>query len=227
MAFHDLGAHAEHDALDARLLGLLGDREQRLFERQAGLDQRGELAREQRQIGGGDAAPQREAALALGLAVFDLGDGDRQQLPFAQDLPHVLDGVAFDHAVLFAAGGIEGGVFEGTHASDRLNQSSRVTRRTSSTVVSPRSTLSRPSSRMDGVMRARVALEVVLGRFVVDHGAHLVVDDHQLVDAGAAAEAAARCRWAGTASAKVRWAPRPEQAAFVFAGFEGTAWCRG
>ena len=57
VAFHDLGAHAEQDALNARLLGLLGDREQRFFERQAGLDQRRELARQQRQIAGGDAAP--------------------------------------------------------------------------------------------------------------------------------------------------------------------------
>ena len=78
---------------------LLRDREQRFFERQAGLHQRGELARQQRQIGGGDAAPQGEAAIALGFAVFDLGDGDRQQLPLAQQLPHVLDGVAFDHAL--------------------------------------------------------------------------------------------------------------------------------
>ena len=51
VAFHHLGAHAEHDALDARLLGLLGDGEQRFFERQARLHQRGELAREQREIG--------------------------------------------------------------------------------------------------------------------------------------------------------------------------------
>ena len=113
-----LRAHAEHDALHARLLGLLGHGEQRFFERQAGLDQRGELAREQRQVGGGDAAPQREAAVALRFAVFDLGDGDRQQLPLAQQLAHVLDGVAFDDAVLFAARGVESGVFEGAHGQD-------------------------------------------------------------------------------------------------------------
>ena len=53
-----------------------------------------------------------EAAIALGFAVFDLGDGDRQQLPLAQQLPHVFDGVAFDHAILFAARGVESGVFE-------------------------------------------------------------------------------------------------------------------
>ena len=52
--------------------------------------------------------------------MFDLGDGDRQQLPLAQQLPHVFDGVAFDHAILFAARGVESGVFEGTHASGRL-----------------------------------------------------------------------------------------------------------
>jgi hypothetical protein len=42
--------------------------------------------------------------------------GDRQELPLAQQLPHVLDGVTFDHAILLAARSIESGVFEGTHA---------------------------------------------------------------------------------------------------------------
>ena len=48
--------------------------------------------------------------------MLDLGDRDRQELPLTQQLPHVLDGVAFDHAVLFAARSIESGIFEGTHA---------------------------------------------------------------------------------------------------------------
>ena len=37
VAFHDLGAHAEHDALHARLLGLLRDGQQSFLERQPGL----------------------------------------------------------------------------------------------------------------------------------------------------------------------------------------------
>src|SRR4051812_4439349 len=38
---------------------------------------------------------------------------------------------------------------------------------------------------------ARVFLECVLGRAIVDHGAHLVVDHHHFVDAGTAAETGA------------------------------------
>jgi len=53
--------------------------------------------------------------------MLDLRDGDRQELPVAQDLPHVLDGVAFDHAVLFAASRVERGVFEGPHVFKALN----------------------------------------------------------------------------------------------------------
>ena len=87
----------------------------------AGLHQRRELAGEQRQVGGRYAPAQGEAPVALGLAVSDLGDGDRQELPVAQDLPHVFDGVAFDHAILFAARGVESGVFEGTHRWRRIN----------------------------------------------------------------------------------------------------------
>src|ERR1700676_5570575 len=46
---------------------------------------------------------------------------------------------------------------------------------------------------------ARIALEVMLCGDVVDHGAHLVIDDDELVDAGASAVAVARI------------APRPVQ----------------
>src|SRR5205085_364841 len=122
-----------------------------LFERQPGLDERCELAREQREVARRDAAAEREAALAPGVPVLDLRDRDRQQRTLAQELTDVLDGVAFDEAGLFAPLRIERRVFEGSHGSAR-DQSSRVTRRTSSTVVSPRRTLSRPSSRIEGVM---------------------------------------------------------------------------
>ena len=61
--------------------------------------------------------PRRRLKLrvAFRFTVFDLGDGDRQQLLLAQQLAHVLDGVAFDDAVLFAARGVESGVFESAH----------------------------------------------------------------------------------------------------------------
>ena len=52
------------------LLGLLRDREQRFFQRQAGAHQRRDLSRQQREVCGGDAATQRELlalASALGL----------------------------------------------------------------------------------------------------------------------------------------------------------------
>ena len=38
-----------------------------------------------------------------------------KQLPFAQDLADVFDGIAFDDSDLLAAGAVERGVFEGTH----------------------------------------------------------------------------------------------------------------
>ena len=81
--------------------------------------------------------------------MLDLGDGDRQQLPFAQQLAHVLDGVAFDDA-LRSRPAVSRAVYSKAPTA-ALAQSSRVTRRTSSMVVSPRSTLSRPSSRIEGV----------------------------------------------------------------------------
>ena len=70
-------------------------------------------------------------------------------------------------------------------------------------------------------MRARVALELVLGGFVVDHGAHLVVDDDELVDAGAAAEAAAAPGPGRYSVGEGSSGSKPEQAALVFAGLEG------
>src|SRR6185312_16848202 len=77
----------------------------------------------------------------------DLLDADRQQLALAQQAAHVTGGVALDHTLARAAERIERRVFKGAH----WDQSSRVTRRTSSTVVSPLSTRVSPSSRIDGV----------------------------------------------------------------------------
>src|SRR5205823_2330438 len=57
--------------------GLLGGGEEGLFQRQPGSHQGRELPRQQREVGGGDAAGQAEAALALRLLLRDLADRDR------------------------------------------------------------------------------------------------------------------------------------------------------
>jgi hypothetical protein len=146
VALDDLAAHAEDDALDARLLGLFGDRLQRLLERQAGVQQGRELAGQQRQI---ERREPRRMKPRARLCFCSLCAASwivhRQQLLLAQQLAHVLRGVAFDQPLALLALRIERGVFE------RAHQSSRVTRRTSSSVVSPASTLRRPSSRMPGL----------------------------------------------------------------------------
>ena len=147
VAFQYFGAHAEDDALDARLLGLLGDRLQRFVERQSRMNERCELTREKREIAGRDTAAKADlgrAATLLGMR--DLVDGNRQQALFPQRLADVASGVAFENAFALATAGIDGGVFESAH------QSSRVTRRTSSIVVTPERILARPSSRMLGVI---------------------------------------------------------------------------
>ncbi len=46
VTFHDLGANAHDDAANSRLLGLLGDRGERFFQRQSGSNQRCDLSRE-------------------------------------------------------------------------------------------------------------------------------------------------------------------------------------
>ena len=61
------------------------------------------------------ALPVSPVAIALGFAVFDLGDGNGQQLPLSQQRADMFDGVAFENAGLFAARGIESGEFESAH----------------------------------------------------------------------------------------------------------------
>ena len=207
VALHHARAHAEQDALDARLLGLLRDREQRFLERQAGAHQRGELACEQGEIGRGDAARESDAEtlLAARLGLHDFGDVDRQQLLLAQELADLPRRIALDDAFAFAAG-VSTAVYSkapNASASADVRRERRSARDGCRSVLAcdtqelfergrRRSiTLARPSSRMLGLERARVALELVLAGAVVDHGAHGVVDADQLVDAGAAAIAAA------------------------------------
>ncbi len=121
MSFHHLRAHAEDDALHARLLGLLRDGEQRFLERQAGAHQGGQLAREEREIGRSDAADEAERLLAVRFLLRHLVDGDRQELALAQELADVPRGVAFQDALAFLAGVVERYVFEGPHGAVFFN----------------------------------------------------------------------------------------------------------
>ena len=73
---------------------------------------------------------------------------------------------------------------------DAQTRSSCVTRRISSTVVSPASTLSAPSSRSEFIpLAVRRAPDGGGVRRLHDQVADLVVDDQELVDAGPAAVA--------------------------------------
>src|SRR5690606_15145139 len=81
------------------------------------------------------------------LLLRDLRDRHGQELALAQELAHLPRRVTLEDALALPASGVESRVLECPH-----DQSSRVTRRTSSMVVSPRSTLPRPSSRIEGVM---------------------------------------------------------------------------
>ena len=145
MALEDLGAHGEKHRLDALRGGLRRGGAQRLLDRQRGLDQGRQLAGHQCQVARGQSAGERQApalpALLAGTGGLHI---ERRQLALAQQLADLARAVRLQHALLLATAGVEGEVFEGGHYS------SRVTRRTSSTVVTPSSTLRRPSSRMLG-----------------------------------------------------------------------------
>ena len=146
MTLDDLAAHAQNDSLDPRFLGLLGDRLQRFLQRQSGTQQGGQLARQQGQIERREPAAHESAGPALlELALSRLLDVHGQEVLLAQQLAHMLGGVALDESFALLALRIESRVFE------RAHQSSRVTRRTSSSVVSPNITFLRPSSRMPGL----------------------------------------------------------------------------
>jgi hypothetical protein len=142
----DFTAHPQYDALHARLFCLFADRLQRFLERQARAQQGRQLARQQGQIERRQTAAHETAGAAfLQLALRRFLDFHRQQLFVAQQLADMLGRVAFDQTFAFSSLRIERGVFE------RAHQSSRVTRSTSSSVVSPATTFLRPSSRMPGL----------------------------------------------------------------------------
>ncbi len=87
---------------------------------------------------------EKEKDLRVG-ASSDLVDGHRQQRLVAQELADLARAVAFQDAAELASLGVECRVFESGHYS------SRVTRSSSSSEVTPESTFARPSSRMPGV----------------------------------------------------------------------------
>src|SRR6202035_544274 len=80
MTFHDARTRAQDDALHPGLFSLLRYREQRLLERQPRAHQGCKLAREERQIGWGDAPAPAEGTLLFGLALRDHRDRHRQPL---------------------------------------------------------------------------------------------------------------------------------------------------
>jgi len=97
----------------------LRDREQRLFQRQPGARQRGQLPGEQRQVPGRHPPGEAEGALAPGFLQRDFGDRDRQQLLLAQLLADLARRVAFEDALALAAASIEGRVFERAQLNPR------------------------------------------------------------------------------------------------------------
>ena len=141
-----LRAHADQDALHARRFGLLGDGEQGFLQRQRGVHQGCQLPGDQCQVVGRHASGAgvkdcwRDASRS---AISRPSSGSSWLL--AQQLADLAGGVALEDARAFLAGGIDSGVFESPH------QSERVTRRTSSSVVTPASALRSPSSRMLGL----------------------------------------------------------------------------
>ncbi len=121
MALHHFAAHAEHDSLNPGLFGLFGDGLQRFLERQSGAQKGGKLAGQEREIERREAAAHERSPLALILLLALRGflDLHGQELLFAQQLPHVLRGVAFDQPLAFPSLGVEGDIFERAHPSPR------------------------------------------------------------------------------------------------------------
>ena len=145
MSLQHLGPRAQHDARQARLVGLLAHCEQRFVQRQSGLDERRELTRDQGEIERADAAPELERLPSgAGCGRFHLCDLNGHELSVAEQLAHVARCVALENALVLFAVGRDG------HVLIRAHQSLRVTRRTSSSVVVPANTLRIPSCRMLG-----------------------------------------------------------------------------
>src|SRR5206468_4487039 len=117
------------------MLCLLGDRDERLGDRDAGFDQRRELARGCRELRGAHApAPHVRASLLAQLRRVDAARPEH--------LPCGTDALGADDAAPAPPGRREGAI-----AEDRHQPSSCVTRSTSATVVIPARAFASPSSR--------------------------------------------------------------------------------
>jgi len=106
---------------------LFGHGAQRFFEGHSRAHQGGELSRQQRDVGGLDrGTPAERPALrtrwcrtAVAPLAADRHHLQGQPLFFAQQLTDLPRTVALQHAALFAAAGIEGGVLVSGHLSPR------------------------------------------------------------------------------------------------------------
>ena len=141
MALHEPRPHSHDHALDARLVALLRHRLQGLLDGQAGVDQGGELAADQGQICGADAALKQAAAPAPGLALLNLDDRQGRQ-PASRSCWRIWRGVSASSTPFC----IRPAASSALNSNAPMGYSSWVTRNTSSSVVSPSSTRRRPSS---------------------------------------------------------------------------------
>jgi hypothetical protein len=119
-ALVDLLAHVAEDGLELAGLDLLDQRLERVVERDAGLEQRGQLARDLRQLlGGGLAlAPDGPGGLLLAREALDLGDVRDQQPVAAQLEARLARVVGVGDARLELAGRREGLVVVDGHGPD-------------------------------------------------------------------------------------------------------------
>ena len=166
-----LRAHAEHDALHARLLGCSDTASSASSSGRPALTSvaswRVSSARSRAEM------PRRSENAALALCLARLTSATLTgSSGCSRRSWRTCRGVAFEDAAVLAAAGIQRRVLN----APMRHQSSRVTRSTSSSVVSPAGSCACRPRGCSGVERARVALELVLAGAVVDHRAHRVVD---------------------------------------------------
>ena len=109
MPFHHPRTHGQQHALQARLVRLLRHRTQAFFQRQSGTHQGGQLASQQGELGGADAAAQQSnAGLPARVCPLDhFLDSQRDPALLAQLLAHLARGIALENTFLLAAAGIQ------------------------------------------------------------------------------------------------------------------------
>lgn len=122
-ALANLLADLGERALELLVLDLLDERVERLEERDAGADQRGELAREHRDVGGGGAPQELEeldVPLGLGFGNLALGGDREEHAVLAQRAPQGLRvlGVA-DALHRFAGADEDASILEDGHDPSR------------------------------------------------------------------------------------------------------------